>query len=115
MTLWQDDHEFLFQQQLAVELDLIDRRAKEPYINFTFVKSLVLDGGKNILALDVNGRQAPTQVSDRSARDSAQSGSNPNFDNTRLAFLRMTGCLSRVSSLHDQFSRFIQKSTSPFG
>ena len=50
----QDDNKFFFEEQLAVQVDLVDGRPQKANVNFALAQRLILKAGEDIPALDVD-------------------------------------------------------------
>jgi len=109
MRFGQDDNKFFFKEQLAIQIDLIERRAQKPNVNFAFTQRLVLKAGKYVSALDFDRGQALAMVEYYLADQSTQSGSDTDPDYPRFSLLRMPSRFHRVSGLYHKLSRLIKK------
>ena len=97
----QDDDEFLLEQQLAVEIDLIDRRTQKANVDDTFEQRLVLLAGENVFAFDIDSGAALAMLEHGFADDAAETRSDADPNDPGFTFLCVTSGFAGVTCLHD--------------
>jgi len=88
---------------------MVDWGTEEANINFSVSQRLVLQAGANVIALDVQGREALTVLRDGRAQHASQAGRNANLDAAAFSFVSVASRFHRMSSLRHKLSRFFEK------
>jgi hypothetical protein len=88
---------------------LIDRGTQESHINLTLAEDVVLDGGKNIFAFDIDGGKSPAVFGHGPAHYSTQPRGNADPDRSGFSFLGVARGFCGVSGLHHQLSGLIKE------
>jgi hypothetical protein len=104
-----NDDKLLFEQQFTIQVSMVDWGTEEANINFSVSQRLVLQAGANVIALDVQGREALTVLRDGRAQHTSQAGRNANLDAAAVYFMSVASRFHRMSGLRHKFSRFFEK------
>jgi hypothetical protein len=115
MRSGQDHEKFLFEKHLAVQVDLIERGPQKANVNLAFAQRLILEAGEDILALDVDSGKLFAVLEYYFANQATQTGSDADPDNPGFSLLGVACGLHRMSGLHDELSRLIEKHLSCLG
>lgn len=111
----QDYDELLFVEQFAIESYLVDRWAEKTDVDFAPAQRIILEARKNITALNLNGGQALSELADGLTDCASQAGSDADFNDPRVAALRLARRFDRVAGLDHQFSRLLKEGMAGLG
>jgi hypothetical protein len=115
MLFGDDDDEFFFVNQFAVQSHVVERRAQEADVDFVLAQGIILKIGEDVATLDFDPRPALAELEYHLADNAPETGSDADLDHSGFAALRLACRLDGMAGLDKEFSSLLEKRVARLG